>query len=230
MPTPTPDQHGPIRAVDVLTRILARIRYVRATLPTFRFSGNRATTPRAGKAPRCGPTWARIGHDQAFRANLTASGRRPSSSTSRRRPGRATASVSATPRKRPLRRESQVAVRTASTAACLSWEAPSVNVRWRPSLATVVVTHLVTRPCACPEARGPADLPIFRRLCSPGESVTDCLSEPYDTLTPPGVHLQCHASTVLDSTALARSAVSTVPLVGICLRVWAAGPIGIYHS
>jgi hypothetical protein len=43
-------------------------------LPVFRFSGNRATTPRAGKTPRGGPTWARIGHDQALRANLTARG------------------------------------------------------------------------------------------------------------------------------------------------------------
>ena len=35
-----------------------------ATDPAFRFSGNRATTPRAGKTPRCGPTWARIEHDR----------------------------------------------------------------------------------------------------------------------------------------------------------------------
>ena len=33
------DQHAPIRAGHVLTRILVRITYVGGTLPTFRFSG-----------------------------------------------------------------------------------------------------------------------------------------------------------------------------------------------
>ena len=36
---------------------------------------------------------------------------------------------------------SQVAIRTACVAARLTWEAPSVNVRWRPSLAMGIVTH-----------------------------------------------------------------------------------------
>ena len=40
---------------------------------------------------------------------------------------------------------SQVAVPTASGAACLTWERPSVSVRWCPLLAVVIVTHLVTR-------------------------------------------------------------------------------------
>jgi hypothetical protein len=40
----------------------------------------------------------------------------------------------------PLRR-SQVAVRTASGAACLTWDRPSVSVCWRPPLAMAIVTH-----------------------------------------------------------------------------------------
>jgi hypothetical protein len=40
---------------------------------------------------------------------------------------------------------SQVPIRTASAAACLTWEALSVDVRWRPRLSAVIVTHLVTR-------------------------------------------------------------------------------------
>ena len=40
---------------------------------------------------------------------------------------------------------SQVPARTASAAACLTWEAPSVGVRWRPSLPVAIVTHLVTQ-------------------------------------------------------------------------------------
>jgi hypothetical protein len=35
---------------------------------------------------------------------------------------------------------SQVAVRTARAAACLTWEAPSVSVRWRPLLSVVIVS------------------------------------------------------------------------------------------
>ena len=44
-------------------------------------------------------------------------------------------------------------MRTARTAACLTWEAPSVGVYWRPLLSVVIVTHLVTRSLAsrCPE-------------------------------------------------------------------------------
>lgn len=44
---------------------------------------------------------------------------------------------------RPLRPEA--AVPPASAAACLTWERPSVDVRWRPPLAVAIVTHLVTR-------------------------------------------------------------------------------------
>ena len=40
---------------------------------------------------------------------------------------------------------SQVAVRAARAAACLNWQRSSVSVRWRPRLAVVIVTHLVTR-------------------------------------------------------------------------------------
>ena len=40
---------------------------------------------------------------------------------------------------------SQVAARTASAAACLTWERPSVSVHWRPLLAVAIVTQLVTR-------------------------------------------------------------------------------------
>ncbi len=39
----------------------------------------------------------------------------------------------------------EVAVPTASAAACLTWEPLSVGVRWGPLQATGVVTHLVTR-------------------------------------------------------------------------------------
>jgi len=40
---------------------------------------------------------------------------------------------------------SQVTVRTARASACLTWVAPSVNVRWRPLLSVAIVAHLVTR-------------------------------------------------------------------------------------
>ena len=40
---------------------------------------------------------------------------------------------------------SQVMVGSARAAACLTWVAPSVYVRWRPLLSVVIVTHLVTR-------------------------------------------------------------------------------------
>lgn len=34
---------------------------------------------------------------------------------------------------------------TARTAACLTWERPSVSIRWRPPPVVAIVTHLVTR-------------------------------------------------------------------------------------
>ena len=40
---------------------------------------------------------------------------------------------------------SQLAVRTASAAAYLTWERPYVSVRWRPPLSVAIVTHLVTQ-------------------------------------------------------------------------------------
>jgi hypothetical protein len=40
---------------------------------------------------------------------------------------------------------SQLGVRTARAAVCLTWEAPSIGVRGHPLLATAMVTHLVTR-------------------------------------------------------------------------------------
>ena len=43
---------------------------------------------------------------------------------------------------------SQVAVLTTSVAACLTWDRPSVSVRWRPLLVVVIVTQLVTRSLA----------------------------------------------------------------------------------
>jgi len=43
---------------------------------------------------------------------------------------------------------SQVAMWTTRAAACLTWEAPSVGVRWRPLLSAGIVNHLVTRSLA----------------------------------------------------------------------------------
>ena len=43
---------------------------------------------------------------------------------------------------------SQIVVRAARVVACLTWEAPSVGVRWRALLSVVIVTHLVTRSLA----------------------------------------------------------------------------------
>jgi len=40
---------------------------------------------------------------------------------------------------------SQVLAGTASAAARLAWDRPSVDVRWRPLLAVAIVTHLVTQ-------------------------------------------------------------------------------------
>src|SRR5262249_11458500 len=42
---------------------------------------------------------------------------------------------------------------TTSTAARLSWDRPSVSVRWRPPLSVAIVTHLVTRPLAAGRER-----------------------------------------------------------------------------
>jgi hypothetical protein len=41
---------------------------------------------------------------------------------------------------------SQVPAQTASAAARLAWDTPSVDVRWRPPLAVAIVTHFVTQP------------------------------------------------------------------------------------
>jgi len=40
---------------------------------------------------------------------------------------------------------SQVQTRTASAAARLTWDRPSVSAPWRPPLSVAIVTHLVTR-------------------------------------------------------------------------------------
>src|SRR5262249_34894221 len=49
---------------------------------------------------------------------------------------------------------SQLAGRTASSASSLTWQPPSVNVRWRPPLVVAIVTHLVTRPVMSAELDG----------------------------------------------------------------------------
>jgi hypothetical protein len=43
---------------------------------------------------------------------------------------------------------SQVTMQSVRAAACLTWDAPSVDVRWRLLLPVVIVTHLVTRQLA----------------------------------------------------------------------------------
>ena len=43
---------------------------------------------------------------------------------------------------------SQVQTRSASAAARLAWDRPSVGVRWRPLQSMAIVTHFVTRPFA----------------------------------------------------------------------------------
>lgn len=43
---------------------------------------------------------------------------------------------------------SQVQTSAVGAAACLTWQAPSVDVRWRTPLPVVIVTHLVTRSLA----------------------------------------------------------------------------------
>jgi hypothetical protein len=55
-------------------------------------------------------------------------------------------------------------MRTAMSAACLTWEAPSADVRWRPSLAMVTVTRLVTRLLRMPGLRWSSDLLIRREF------------------------------------------------------------------
>ena len=40
---------------------------------------------------------------------------------------------------------SQVPAGTTSVAACLAWDRPSMNVRWRPPSAVAIVTHLATQ-------------------------------------------------------------------------------------
>jgi len=59
---------------------------------------------------------------------------------------------------------SQVAVRAACAAACLTWERPSVSVYWRPPLAVAVVTHLVTRLRKA--SAWPPGCKLSARLCS----------------------------------------------------------------
>jgi len=41
---------------------------------------------------------------------------------------------------------SQVVLWAARTGACLTWQTPSADVRWRPWWFAVIVTQLVTRP------------------------------------------------------------------------------------
>jgi hypothetical protein len=59
-------------------------------------------------------------------------------------------------------------MRTASAAACLTCEALSVDVYCCPSLATAIVTHLVTRLVHMPGGSAGADLPIFQVWRMPG--------------------------------------------------------------
>ena len=64
---------------------------------------------------------------------------------------------------------SQVALPTASAAACPTWAELSVNVRWRPRLAMAIVTHLGTRPVMTAEldALGGTRIPnLLIRSCS----------------------------------------------------------------
>ena len=52
-------------------------------------------------------------------------------------------------------------MRIARAVAWLTWEALSVGVRWRPSLVTVIVTHLVTQGSRALQANeGYSDHPI----------------------------------------------------------------------
>ena len=62
---------------------------------------------------------------------------------------------------------SQVAIRTASAAARLTWERPSANVRGRPPVAVAVVTHLdtqsLTRPWSLALQRPPVAACVWKR-------------------------------------------------------------------
>lgn len=40
---------------------------------------------------------------------------------------------------------SQIAMRTASAGESLTWEAPSVGIRWSPPLSVAIISHLITR-------------------------------------------------------------------------------------
>jgi hypothetical protein len=64
-----------------------------------------------------------------------------------------------------------------------------------------------------PTGRGRIELPTFRfsgGFAGPDGSITGCPSGLYDAAVPLGVHVQCHASTAVVSTALASSIVPTV--------------------
>jgi hypothetical protein len=67
---------------------------------------------------------------------------------------------------------SQVRYGLPGAAACLTWEAPSVGIRWRPLLSVVIVTHLVTRSFASRCASGCACGSTLARL------LTDVTSTP----------------------------------------------------
>ena len=58
---------------------------------------------------------------------------------------------------------SQVPMRAARAAACLTWQASSVYVRWRPPLSVVIVTQLATRWLA-----GRCREPLLRRSSGDG--------------------------------------------------------------
>jgi hypothetical protein len=61
---------------------------------------------------------------------------------------------------------SQVQTQTASAAARLAWDIPSVDVRWRPLLVMAIVTYFVTQFLRAPE-QGRAPDHLIRRLCHP---------------------------------------------------------------
>jgi hypothetical protein len=64
----------------------------------------------------------------------------------------------------------QVQPGTTSAAALLTWDRPSVSVRWRPPLSVAIVTHLVTRL---------ADLGLpGEDICAAPRREPDRLSEP----------------------------------------------------
>jgi len=95
----------------------------------------------AAARPRCGTTPTRFPEVDrraaAYLAQLTA-GSATQSGWSSRFARLASASSS----------QSQVTMRAARASACLTWEASSVDVRWRPPLSVAIVTDLVTRSLA----------------------------------------------------------------------------------